>query len=275
MEPLSAFDTYLQEMIKLTTAYAPKVLLAIAALLGGIWFINRLTELLQKGMERARFNKEIQPFLRSIANIGLKVLLVFSVAEIVGFDTTSFVAVLAAAGFAIGIALQGSLSNFASGVMIMLFRPYRVGDLVRIEDREGHVQEIQIFNTIVLGLDNRTIIIPNSMAIGGIITNLSSKGFLRIDLQVSIPYSQDFPTVKAILEEALLQTPDVLKDPAPFVGIESFDSHSIILSVRPYTVPEKYWDVYYEANRVIKETFAQHGIQVAYSEGVELGAIGK
>ena len=263
-----------QHWIDLGFEYAPKLALAIAVLLVGLWVVNQIVHLLGKTLKRSGISADIHPFLLSLTSVILKVLLIFSVAGMVGIETTSFVAVLAAAGFAVGLALQCSLSNVASGVMILLFKPYKVGDLIHLHDQMGHVREIQIFNTIINTLDHRTVIIPNSEAIGGIITNLSTQGILRVDLQVTMPYEEDFDRVEKILLEAIRNTPKVLSEPAPMVGIEAFDSHNILLCVRPYANTEDYWDVFFEANRRIKQALGAHGIKIAYSEGVELGPIG-
>lgn len=271
---MEELNKYSDQAIKMAIDYAPKLALAIAVLLIGLWIIKTISNLIGKTLEKSNISKDVQPFLRTLVDVTLKVLLVFSVAGMVGIETTSFVAVLAAAGFAVGMALQGSLSNFAAGVMVLVFKPYKIEDIIKIEDEMGHVEEIQIFNTIIKTFDNKTVIIPNSTAISGIITNLSTKEFIRVDLNVHIPYAEDFPKVKEILERALRNTPKVLSAPAPFVGIESFDSHNVILSARPYTKADDYWDVYYAANQNIKAALAENNIQVAYSEGIELGKIG-
>lgn len=272
MEVLTRYVSVFMETI---VQYAPSLILAILALLIGLRIINRVSNIIEKYMKQAGVGDDIRPFLTSMMNISLKILLVFSVAGIVGIETTSFVAVLAAAGFAVGLALQGSLSNFASGVMILIFHPYRSGDLIEIDGQMGHVKEIQIFNTIIITLDNKTVIIPNSMAVSGIITNLSAQKILRVDLNITMPYEEEFDKVEAILLEAVKNTPKVLENPAPTVGIESFDSHNVVLAVRPYATTEDYWDVYFEVNRNIKKAMGENGIKVAYSEGVELGSIGK
>ncbi|MEN0005374.1 MAG: mechanosensitive ion channel family protein [Bacteroidota bacterium] len=272
---MEEFTGYFQFIPELVMKYAPQLLLAIIVLIVGLRVVNRLSDFVMDLMERSGVSKDIRPFLGSFLNIALKVLLLFSVAGIIGIETTSFVAVLAAAGFAVGMALQGSLSNFASGVMILIFRPYQVGDLIEVEDIMGHVEAVQIFNTIIITLENKMVILPNSVAMGGIITNLSAKEYLRVDLNVTMPYGEEFDKVEAIILDALKSTPKVLETPAPFVGIESFDSHSIVLAFRPYSTPEDYWDVYFEANRRVKKAMGEAGIRVAYSEGIELGDIGK
>ncbi len=275
METLNLdFNRILETATELTITYLPRVVLAILVFLVGLRFIRYLTSLLKASMQRTKLNKEIQPFLSSLLSISLKVLLIFSAAGIVGIETTSFVAVLAAAGFAVGLALQGSLSNFASGIMVLIFRPYTVADLVEIDERVGYVAEIQIFNTILTTLDNRTVIIPNAQAVSSTIINYSTRKTLRVDLEIPIPYQESFDEVSRIILASLTNIPEVLEKPEPFVGIHAFDSHSILLAVRPYAKAEDYWIVYYEAHRRIKKALHDHQIPVAYSEGVELGKIG-
>lgn len=272
METVEKYADIITEML---IKYTPKVLFALVLLWVGFRLINRLVGSGLKAMERSGLSQDVRPFLASLMGLLLKALLVFSAAGIVGIETTSFVAALAAAGFAVGLALQGSLGNFAAGIIILIFKPYKAGDLISIGDNTGYVTEVQIFNTVMATLDNKTVIVPNSEAINGAITNLSTRKILRVDLEVPMPYSEDFERVESILLEALRHTPKVLESPAPFVGIQKFDSHSIVLDVRPYAEAEHYWDVHYAAYRNIKRALSQHGIQVAYSEGVEMGAIGK
>ncbi|MEL7119424.1 MAG: mechanosensitive ion channel domain-containing protein [Bacteroidota bacterium] len=262
-------------LIDVAIAYLPSLFTALLLLIIGFRVIRFFTHRIEKGMQKAGINDDLRPFLGSMIGVTLKILLIFSAAGIVGLETSSFVAVMAAAGFAVGLALQGSLSNFAAGVMILIFRPYRTGDLVNIEDQMGHVTEIQIFNTIITTLDNKTVIIPNATASSGIITNLSTTSHLRVDLQISMPYGEDFNKVEQILMDAVKATPKVLESPEPMVGIETFDTHNIILAVRPYSNTEDYWDVYFQANKNIKKALSDNNIKVAYSEGIELGPIGK
>jgi small conductance mechanosensitive channel len=273
MNDFDSMSKYASELLGKSLTYLPNIIMAIVVLVVGMKIIKYLVSYLGNMLEKSNFSAEIRPFLTSLLGMGLKVLLVFSVAGMVGIETTSFIAVLGAAAFAVGMALQGSLSNLAAGVMILIFRPYKVGDLVKVSDEMGHVDEIQVFNTIMTTLDNKTIIVPNSTAIGGIITNLSSRKHLRVDIQVPIPYSENFAKVELITLEALRQTAKSLDQPAPFVGIETFDSHSILLTARVYAQTEDYWDVYFEAARNIKHALGKHDISVAYSEGIALGKI--
>jgi small conductance mechanosensitive channel len=256
---------------KLAMDYAPKLILAVLVLVIGLWIIGRVVNLLGNAMNKSKLDKDVQPFLKSLVGVLLKVMLIFSVAELVGVQTTSFVAVLAAAGFAIGLALQGSLANFASGVMILIFKPYKLGDLVSSQDQLGHVDEIQIFNTIMTTLDNKQVIIPNSQAISGTITNLSHHDYLRVDLNIYIPYEQDFAEAQKIALDALKSLPKAMSEPAPYVEIESFESHNIKLCARTHCTVNDYWDVYFGGNRALKEAFTKAGIKINYAEGMQIG----
>lgn len=272
---MEQFSHYFQQIVEMAIAFAPSLLLAALVLAIGLWIIRRLEKVLRRTLERANFADNIAPFLVSIAGIGLKILLLFSVAGIVGIEIASFVAVLAAAGFAIGLALQGSLGNFAAGVIILIFQPYRRGDWVEVQEKFGRVEEIQIFNTLIVTPGQKLLIIPNGQVIEGIVTNYSAKGFIRIELNVTMPYEESFPKVKEIVLEVLRATPKVLADPVPEVGIESFDSHSVVLGIRPYVHPDDYWEVTFAVHEGVKKAFHDANIKVAYSEGVEMGVIGE
>lgn len=261
-------------LIKMAIEYTPKLILALIVLLIGLWVINKLVRIIGISLDQSGLGEDIIPFLKSAISIGLKVLLIFTVAGIVGIETTSFVAALAAVGFAVGMALQGSLGNLAAGILILIFKPYKVGDFISVGEDSGFVKEVQILNTIINKLDNKHVVIPNGMAISDVITNASGNESIRAEFHVYMPYEETFPKVKDIILNALKSTPKVLEDPAPFVGIETFDTHSIQLVVRPYCRIEDYEDVYYGATEKVKAAMGSNGIKVAYSEGVELGPIG-
>ena len=271
---MDELTTYWDTATALAVKYVPSLLLAIAVLVIGFWIIKKVSLIARKSLERANFNGDITPFLLSMLEIGLKVLVLLSVAGIVGIETASLVAVLAAAGFAVGLALQGSLGNFAAGIIILIFKPYKVGDWIEVKDKFGKVEEIQIFNTIIGTPGLKTLIIPNGQVIDEVVTNFSNKEFIRIELNVTMPYEESFPKVKEVILDVLNNTPKVVQNPAPEVGIESFDSHNIVLAVRPYVMPDDYWEVRFDAYARIKNAFSAHSIRVAYSEGVEIGAIG-
>lgn len=274
-ELLSWKDKIINEIPDLAMTYAPKIIGAILIVWIGLKVIDKIEKMVALTFEKAGLNESIRPFLSSLIIVSLKVFLLLSAAGVVGFNMSSLAAVVAGAVFAIGMALQGSLGNLAAGIMILIFKPYKVGDIVNIKGEIGEVVEVQIFNTVVKTFDNKLSIIPNGEGIGDTIVNMSEKDYVRVDLNVYMPYEEDFDNVEQIIKTALKATPKVLKDPTPFVGIEAWESHSILLSVRPHCHIEDYWDVYYESYRNVTKAMAQNNIKVAYSEGVELGKIGK
>lgn len=251
--------------------YLPKLGLALVVLLVGFWVIKKIRRILQLSFDRAGLSKDITPFLSSVIDIGLKVLLIFSVAEIVGIETASFIAVLAAAGFAVGLALQGNLGNFASGVIILVFKPYKVGDIVEINGKFGEVEEIQIFNTIMESPGKKTLIIPNRRITDEVITNYTQKGVLRLELEILIAYINKFDKVKEILTEVVENNAFVLDDYETYIGIKEFDSHYIHVLVMPYIKPSDFWEARFSVMGEIKSSFAKHGIKLGYPEGVEFG----
>lgn len=256
-------DFDVQQIITNLLDWAPKLVGALLVLIIGFWIVGMITRIVGKAMDRAGLDRDVQPFLKSLVSVVLKILVVISAAGIVGVETTAFAALIAAAGLAIGMAMQGTLGHFAAGVMVLIFKPYRVGDLVDLQGQVGHVQEIQVFNTILKSLDNKKVIVPNGIATSGIMTNLSSEGKLRVDLNVAMPYEEDFDKVQGIISGALAKVSKKLPD-APTIEIEKFDENNVLLAVRPYATPEDYWDVYFQSYKEIKKAFGDAGIAVAY-----------
>jgi len=268
-------NSYLQTFTEMVMEYAPKLVLALIVLWLGFKIANKVADMGAKGLQKAGLGETLIPFIRSLVGIALKVLIVFTVAGIIGVEMSSFIAVLAAAGFAVGLALQGSLSNFAAGIIILIFRPYKVGDWIEVDEKFGQVEEIQIFNTLMVTPGQKTLIIPNGQVVDNIVTNYSRKGHIRIELNVTMPYSESFPKVQEIIMQELKSIPKVLEEPEPEVGIEGYDSHSLLVAVRPYVRPDDFWEVTFESYRRIKAAFYKNNINVAYSEGVEMGKIGE
>ncbi len=254
------FESLLNQLI----VWSPKLIGAIVVLIAGLIIINLLTKMVTKALEKAGLDKDVVPFLASLLNVLFKVLLILSVAGILGIETTSFIALIGAVGLAIGMALQGTLGHFASGVMLLIFKPYKVGDLVEIQGQVGTVDEIQVFNTVLTSVDNKKVIIPNGIATSGIMTNLSANNFLRVDLQVAMPYEEDFNKIQNIILGVLKNNPKVLQEPAPIVAIEKFGDHSVQLAVRPFSATVDYWTVYFESYRDIKSALSAANIKVAY-----------
>jgi len=258
---LSKID--LSALWNVVLAWSPKIIAGILVLMIGFWIVNIITKMIGKSMNKSGFDKDLVPFLKSLVSVLLKVLVVITAAGVVGIEITAFAALLAGAGLAIGAAMSGTLSHFAAGVMVLIFKPYKVGDLVDIQSVVGHVDEIQVFNTVITSLDGKKVIMPNGIATSGIMTNLTANGKLRVDLNVAMPYEEDFDKVKDIIKGALKNVKESLPD-EPTIEIEKFDENNVLLAVRPYATDATYWDVYFNSYKEIKKAFGAAGIEVAY-----------
>lgn len=254
--------------------FAPRIIGAGLVLWIGFKLIKKILTLVDAAFKRMNISDTMRPFLNSILSVLCKVAILFIVVTILGADLSGLVAILAAVSFAIGMSLQGSLGNFASGILIMFLKPYQVGDWIQVGDSFGKVQEIGIFNTIIVTPGNKILIVPNAKITDDVVANYSRKGVIRLEIAVTMPYSEDFPKVKKIIEDTLIPIEKILTDPKTEIGIENFDSHSVVISVRPYVKPDDFWEVTFIAHQEIKRAFSENGISVAYSEGVELGKIG-
>jgi small conductance mechanosensitive channel len=274
-ENANKIDTYFNAFVDWAVRFAPNMILALAVLFIGFWLIKKINLVLKASMDKSGLSHEMASFLGSLLELGMKFIVILVAAGMIGFETSSLVAVLAAAGFAIGLALQGFLGNFASGITIVFFKPYKVGDWVEISEKFGKVESIQIFNTTIVTPGNKTLIIPNGQVTSSIITNFSTKGHIRIELKTTMPYSESFPKVKNIILDTLRKVPGVIQEPAPNIGIESFDGHCITIGIRPCIHPDHYWEVTFQVHEAVKRAFHEHGIQVAYSDGLELGVVGE
>lgn len=270
MDWQSTLTKYTESLID----FAPKLLGFIAVLIIGMWIAKRLTNLIEKLLSKSNLGPELNGFFVSMASLALKFIVALIALGILGFEVSAVLGILAGVVFAVGLALQGFMGNFASGITIVFFKPYRVGDWVQIAEFFGKVESIQIFNTTLITPGDKTLIIPNGKVTDDVITNFSMKGHMRLELSVTMPYAESFPKVKETIQAALKDYPLILDDPEPIIGIETFDSHNIIVTVRPYIHPDNYWDVTFDLNGRIKEAFHKQQIKVAYSEGVELGTIG-
>lgn len=232
-------------MKELAMDYAPKLLAALLVLWIGSMLISLLGKVLNRVLSSRGVEPTLQRFLHSLVTISLKVLLLITFVGMLGVQTTSFIALVGAAGLAVGLALQGSLSNFAGGVLILLFKPYRLGNLVDVQGHLGHVKEIQIFTTVLVTLDSKTAIIPNGAIANGNIVNFTREGKIRVDLTFGLNYAASLAKAREVLTEVMRSEAHVLQDPAPSVNIEKLNLEGMQLAVRPYCAPEHYWDVYF------------------------------
>lgn len=260
------YQNLIDKALELILEYGPKLLLAIIVLIVGMWIINRFTKVIRRVMTSRNVNVSLIGFVSSLANLGLKALLLISVAGMIGIQTTSFIAVLGAAGLAIGLALQGTLANFAGGVMVLIFKPYQVGDLIQAQGHLGVVKEIHIFVTVLLSPENKTIIIPNGAISNGDITNFVTEGKIRVDLSFGISYESNIKQAKEILMKVMTSHPLVMKDPAPFVGVKELADSSVNLAVRPFTEPANYWAVYFDIYEQGKIALDEGGVTIPFPQ---------
>jgi small conductance mechanosensitive channel len=255
-------------------AGATKLVMAVVIVVIGFWLLKKALQIVEISLSKTTLSLEVKHFLISLLSAVLKVFILMAAVQQIGVDTASLVGLIAAAGFAVGMALQGSLGNLASGIMIMVFKPYKIGDWIETCEKFGKVESIQIFNTTIVTPGQKTHIIPNGQVMDGVITNFSQKGTIRLELNVTMPYAENFPRVQGIIKNALLTVPSILNDPEPEIGIETYDTHNLVLTIRPFIDPNNYWGATYQCHAAIKKAFNENGVQVAYSEGIELGDIG-
>ena len=255
----------IQNIIDGLLAWSPKLAGALLILIIGFWIVSNIAKLSKKAMEKADVDPTLIPFLGSLISVLLKVMVVITVAGKVGIETTSFVAVLASAGLAIGLALQGSLQNFASGVMLLIFKPYKVGDLIEVQGYVGVVQEIQIFNTVLMTPDNKKVIIPNGAATSGPITNISGQGRIRVDMTFGIAYDADISKAREVIQSIADANDKILKTPAIDIFVSGHGASSVDLAVRPSCDPAHYWDVHFYMHEELKKAFDKANIGIPYA----------
>jgi len=266
IEIMENLRDYLDFIYNLIITYGLKVLMAIIILIIGLWIIRRIVKVTTKVFEKRGINVSLQGFLLSMISIGLKAMLIISIAQMAGIETTSFIAVIGAAGLAIGFALQGTLANFAGGVMILLFKPFEIGDLIESQGHLGSVKEIHIFVTILLTPEKKTVILPNAAVSNGDIVNYTKEGVIRVDMTFGISYESNIKQAKDVLMKIMENHPKVIKDPAPFVGVAELGDSSVNLAVRPFTVPADYWDVYFNVYEDGKVALEAAGISIPFPQ---------
>ncbi len=249
-----------EQLLTFATLYGGKVVLAMLTLLVGLWLIGLLVRLLSQVMKRRNLDRDVQPFLLSLVNTGLRILLLLSIASTLGIATTSFVAIIGAAGLAVGLALQGSLANFAGGVLILVFKPFRVGDLISAQGFTGVVEAIHIFDTILLQPDNRTVILPNGALSTSALTNISTRGTIRVDMTFSAGNQNPLDATLAALRAVVAACPTAIQDQPHDVLVNKLTDSSVVFDVRVWTAGETYWDTYYYVTEHVARQFVAAGI---------------
>ena len=261
---------WLTQFKEIAFEYAPKIVAALAILIIGLFAINMIVRLTKRVMKKRGIDATLQKFLGNLLGWTLKILLFVVVASKLGVETTSFAAVIGAAGLAIGLALQGSLSNFAGGVLIMIFKPFKIGDLIEAQGITGVVKEIQIFTTQLNTPGNKLAIIPNGSLSNGNILNYTAEGTLRIDHVIGVSYDADIKQTKEVLMDVLTSHPKVLNEPAPTINVSELGDSSVNFAVRPWVNAADYWDVYFDVLENAKIKLDAAGIEIPYPHSVEI-----
>ncbi|CAG5008140.1 Small-conductance mechanosensitive channel [Dyadobacter sp. CECT 9275] len=254
------FDLIKAQIVAAIAQYGGKILLAILVLIIGRFLISKITHLVSQALDKRKVDRDVQPFLNSLVNVMLNIMLLLSIAGILGIQTTSFVAVLGAASLAVGFALQGSLANFAGGVLILIFKPYRVGDLISAQGFTGVVEAIQIFNTILVTVDNKTIILPNGALSTSPITNISGKGKIRVDMVFAAGSQNGVDAIRAAIRKVVDICPTALKNVEHDILVTKLTENAIFFDVRVWTPSDTFWDTYYYINEGISKQYALDGI---------------
>ena len=263
-------ENLMAKIMDFSTEYGIKIIGAIVIWIVGAWIIKKLIKGVRTLMIKREYDESLQKFLLNLIGWVLKILLILTILSQLGIETTSFAAILAAAGLAVGLALQGSLSNFAGGVLIMIFKPIKIGDLIEAQGEIGVVKEIEIFTTKLIGLSNKEIIIPNGTLSNGTIVNYTTEGTRRVDLVFGVGYDSDIKKTKEVLMNVLTSHPLVLEDPAPSVNVSELADSSINFAVRPFCNTEDYWALYFDITENTKEALDAAGIEIPYPHQVEI-----
>lgn len=255
--------TYLDQALDFAWNYGPNLLFAIAILLVGLWLIRRISSGFEAFLRGQNVDASLRPFFASLADVGMKVVLLLIVAGRLGIETTSFIAIFSAIAFAVGLALQGSLGNFASGVLILLFRPYKVGDQIRASDKEGDVAEIQIFNTVLLTPQGKRIIIPNGKMTEGAIERICKNDEVRRDVAIAVKAETSLALLRPVAEDVARRCPFGLPGREPFVQITGFPGDGMLVEVGCWTTGAQYDNAFYFLNEELKKAFDAVGIELA------------
>ncbi len=257
----------IEQVAELSITYGTKLIGAMTVLLIGSWVIKLTNKGFSKILDKRKIDVSLRPFLKSLVSTMLKVLLVISVLTMLGIEMTSFIAFLGAAGLAVGLALSGTLQNFAGGVMILIFKPFKVGDFIQAQDHEGFVKEIQIFNTILETLDFRKIIIPNGGLSNSSMVNYTPGSFRRVDWTVGIAYGDDVDKAREVIKNLCQSDPRILEKPEKlFIAVSELADSSVNFTVRAWAKNEDFWDVYFRLNEEVYKNFGKAGLNIPFPQ---------
>lgn len=259
-------DIIIEKLIEQGIEIGKNILAAVVVFIVGRFLISLLKSMLTGMMERRKVEITIQTFLHSLLNILLNILLLIAVIGALGINTTSFAALLASAGVAIGMALSGNLQNLAGGLIVLLFKPYKVGDWIEAQGVSGTVSEIQIMHTLITTVDNKVVYVPNGAMSSGTIINYSRKSTRRIEWIVGVDYGEDIDKVKRIVDSLIVADERILKEPAPYIALHALDSSSVNVTIRVWVPTNEYWNVYFDMNKKIYDEFNKEGIDFPFPQ---------
>ncbi|WP_372948002.1 mechanosensitive ion channel family protein [Mariniphaga sp.] len=263
---MDSVNTVWEKINDIVLTFGPRLVGAIITLIVGWWIISIIQKSLRKNFEKREMEPSLRGFLNSMIGVLLKVLLLISVIGMIGVQMTSFIAILGAAGLAVGMALSGTLQNFAGGVIILLFKPFKVGDYIEAQGHSGSVNEIQIFNTILKTPDNKTIIIPNGGLSTGSMINYSTEPRRRVDFVFGIGYGDDVDKARAVIQKLIDGDERILKDPEPFIAVSELADSSVNLVVRVWAEASNYWDIYFDMHEKVYKTFDKEGLNIPFPQ---------
>jgi small conductance mechanosensitive channel len=263
---MTIMEEILDKIYQLLTVYGLKILAALAIFIVGRWVARIVRKLVQRVMNKGKVDPTLVTFTANLAYIGLLAFIVIAALGQLGIQTTSFIAVLGAAGLAVGLALQGSLSNFAAGFLLIIFRPFKVGDLIEGAGVFGVVEAIQIFTTQLKTADNKTVIVPNAKLTDDNIVNWTVKGTRRVDMVMGIGYEDDIDKARSLMADIIAADDRILKDPAPQISVSELADSSVNFVVRPWVKVEDYWGVYFDLTEKIKKSFDANGISIPFPQ---------
>lgn len=260
------FEDALEFVTKGLLDFGWDILIAVAIYIVGRWIVRYLDRLLERIFTRRDMEVSLAKFIRSFVRTALYVIIIITIVRKLGIDTSSFVALLASTGVAIGMALSGTLQNFAGGIMILLLRPFRIGDYVQTQGVEGSIKEIKLFNTVINTVDNKLITLPNGPIVNNIINNFSAENRRRVDLSVSISYGDDYDVARQALLDMIAADERIEKDPAPFVAIGSLGENAVKITIRVWAKSSDYWGIYHDLNEKIYKELPAKGIHFPFPQ---------
>ncbi len=267
MEVQNTFaGNYFDKIISFGFEYGPKIIGGIIVLLVGLWVTKIITRSVGKALEKSKIDQSLVPFLKSLTNIVLKILVIITVMGMIGIQMTSFIAIIGAAGLAFGLALSGTLQNFAGGVIILILKPFKIGDFIEAQGFSGTVKEISIFATMLNTVDKKLVIIPNGPLSTGALTNYSAEPQRRVDWKFGIAYGDDVENFKKAINDFINADTRILKDPASFIGLSELGDSSVNFVVRAWVNREDYWDVFFEMNEKVYIQFEDYKLNIPFPQ---------